>query len=339
MKLKKHKNCLKGNVLHQATDPEAFAEFLTASGFPVNIEVLNRQSFSFDYELASTDSITFAKSKLEGDLLWKTPIESRGEKFLIFLPSVGDTLMSTGQGEVHSMPGRATIVDWRRIEGARLRGPRRHVAMYIEESKLVGRLASMLERPIHGSLDIHHNVNLTTGPGQVLNHLFEAAFAGVAGNAALRQSPLALTNLCETLICLILETIPHRFSEELLDPVAGATPRHVAIAIDFMHAHLAHPILLDDVTTAANVSERTLQEGFKRFKKTTPMAYLQRLRLQAAHGEFLEQGSKLTIAGVALKWGFVHLGRFSAAYRAAYGEYPSETVRRSTQKRGGKSSL
>ncbi|MFP5477787.1 MAG: helix-turn-helix domain-containing protein, partial [Gammaproteobacteria bacterium] len=39
-------------------------------------------------------------------------------------------------------------------------------------------------------------------------------------------------------------------------------------------------------------------------------------------------GGSTHVAGVALRWGFGHLGRFSADYRARFGEYPSETVRR-----------
>jgi AraC-like DNA-binding protein len=33
------------------------------------------------------------------------------------------------------------------------------------------------------------------------------------------------------------------------------------------------------------------------------------------------------VADVAMRWGLVHTGKFAAAYRRAYGESPSETLR------------
>jgi len=39
-------------------------------------------------------------------------------------------------------------------------------------------------------------------------------------------------------------------------------------------------------------------------------------------------GEKRTVADIALKWGFVSMGRFSHQYQAAFGERPSETLRR-----------
>ena len=35
-----------------------------------------------------------------------------------------------------------------------------------------------------------------------------------------------------------------------------------------------------------------------------------------------------TVTSVAFDWGFSHLGRFAALYKACFGEQPSETLRR-----------
>ncbi|MFK0206336.1 AraC family transcriptional regulator [Agrobacterium sp. NPDC090283] len=318
----------KGNIRYQGTDPDELSELMTRSISPVRVEALNKGGVSFEFEFASLGPIGFSSASYQGDSLWRLQPGNRSETLLIVLPSIGNSSLTIGQREVHAMPGSATIANGHRIESARTYGLGRHTTMTIEETRLLGRLSSMLERPVRGGLDIHPNVDLTTGPGQMLKHLVEAASSGVVGAAPLRQSPLALANLCETLSCLILETIPHRFSEDLLRPTAQPAPRHVKRAIDFMHAHVAEPMSLADIAAAANVSERCLQQGFRQFKTTTPMAYLQHLRLQGAHLDFLNHDHRMTIAGVALKWGFVHLGRFSALYRAVYKEKPSETVRR-----------
>ncbi|MNR39034.1 HTH-type transcriptional activator RhaS [compost metagenome] len=54
------------------------------------------------------------------------------------------------------------------------------------------------------------------------------------------------------------------------------------------------------------------------------MAWLRLQRLDAARAQ-LRRGDAHSIAEVALRCGFAHLGRFSAYYRERFGELPSET--------------
>jgi transcriptional regulator GlxA family with amidase domain len=71
---------------------------------------------------------------------------------------------------------------------------------------------------------------------------------------------------------------------------------------------------------------RSLQAGFRKFKETTPAAYLRRIRLEAVHAELSLSENRLPVREVALKWGFTQMGRFAAQYRARFGHYPSETL-------------
>lgn len=105
------------------------------------------------------------------------------------------------------------------------------------------------------------------------------------------------------------------------------SPRHIRMAIDFMHANMHEPLTMGYVAEAVGVSERSLQVGFRQFHKTTPLAYLREIPLQAVHSELSAPANRLSVADVAEKWGFVHLGRFAALYRAAFGVLPSETAR------------
>jgi transcriptional regulator GlxA family with amidase domain len=83
-----------------------------------------------------------------------------------------------------------------------------------------------------------------------------------------------------------------------------------------------------ELARVANMSVRSLQEGFRRHVGTAPMTYLQRVRLGRAH-EALRRADpvRVTVAAVAHRWGFAHLGRFASAYRSQFGESPSETLR------------
>ena len=53
-------------------------------------------------------------------------------------------------------------------------------------------------------------------------------------------------------------------------------------------------------------------------------------RLAAAHQDLLDAdpAGGASVAEIAHRWGFAHLARFAERYRQAYGEKPSETLRR-----------
>ena len=59
------------------------------------------------------------------------------------------------------------------------------------------------------------------------------------------------------------------------------------------------------------------------------MSYLRDARLDRVRAELadLTGAPGVKVTEVAMKWGFHHLGRFSAAYRQRFGESPSETLR------------
>ncbi len=91
---------------------------------------------------------------------------------------------------------------------------------------------------------------------------------------------------------------------------------------------------MTELAVEVSLSVRSLQDGFRRSLDTTPMAYLRRLRLEKVHDELVaaEPGS-VRVTEVAARWGFVHLGRFAAAYRSEFGERPSDTARSAARSR------
>jgi AraC-like DNA-binding protein len=72
---------------------------------------------------------------------------------------------------------------------------------------------------------------------------------------------------------------------------------------------------------------RSLYAGFKEYLGVSPMQYLRDLRMECARTELMS-GEASNVSGVALRWGFAHLGRFSNDYKLRYGETPSQTLRR-----------
>ena len=76
------------------------------------------------------------------------------------------------------------------------------------------------------------------------------------------------------------------------------------------------------------VSQQTLQNSFKSLFGFTPQRFLRLLKLNLVHHDLREASTeKDSVSKVALKWGFMHMGRFSRYYTELFGENPSVTLK------------
>lgn len=80
---------------------------------------------------------------------------------------------------------------------------------------------------------------------------------------------------------------------------------------------------------AAGVSIRQLQQSFIQYTGLAPSAWLRMRRLNAAHRD-LQQASPAhtTVAEIAMRRSFWHLGRFAESYRKLFNEQPKYTLQR-----------
>lgn len=86
---------------------------------------------------------------------------------------------------------------------------------------------------------------------------------------------------------------------------------------------------LADICAEVELSERAMRRVFSEFYGLSPVQYRLSLRLASVREEL--KGSlvkKGTVAAVAVRHGFWHMGRFGAQYRRQYQESPSDTLRR-----------
>jgi AraC-like DNA-binding protein len=116
------------------------------------------------------------------------------------------------------------------------------------------------------------------------------------------------------------EALPYRFGERKNAPLRAA--------VEHVHEHAGEPLTVSDLARAAGLSVRALQESFQRALGCTPMNYLRGVRLRHTRAELLAADPKTTtVAEIASRWGFAHMGRFSNEYFRQYGEYPRQTLR------------
>jgi AraC family ethanolamine operon transcriptional activator len=86
-------------------------------------------------------------------------------------------------------------------------------------------------------------------------------------------------------------------------------------------------VTLTDLCEASGVSERRVRSAFYECYQMSPTAYLRVTALDGVRRE-LVQGPRLrgAVSRAATDWGFWHLSRFAAQYRALFGESPRHTL-------------
>jgi transcriptional regulator GlxA family with amidase domain len=151
-----------------------------------------------------------------------------------------------------------------------------------------------------------------------------AVLAGDNHTADLLQShAVARSDYQRLLVGLLVAGQPHSERAPAGKGVASASVRR---AEAYIHAHAGWPLTLEQIAMAADISPRALQDGFRRFRGTTPIRFLRDVRLDQARELFRSPGHG-TVTEVAFGAGFVHLGRFSAQYFERFGDLPSDTIR------------
>ncbi|MGB3431217.1 AraC family transcriptional regulator [Achromobacter sp.] len=141
----------------------------------------------------------------------------------------------------------------------------------------------------------------------------------------------ARQSLNQFLNSLLLHGHPHNFSAALSRPPQPLPRALVARAEEYIKAHSDQPLSVSDIASATGVSIRGLQAGFREAGTESPMKRLRQIRLEQAREQLLRAGG--TVTDVALQFGFLHLGRFGAQYKTAFGELPAATLARARRVR------
>ncbi len=137
------------------------------------------------------------------------------------------------------------------------------------------------------------------------------------------------------LLTTLLNTVPNNYSRRLvgIPSVSEEPPAYLLQAENYILDNLNQSLNLDDLVKVTKISARSLFMAFKKFRGTSPMAFVRTERLHKVRTELLNSDSKTTtVTDVALKWRFLNLGSFSALYANKYGEKPSYTLRQRMSK-------
>lgn len=313
----------------QGSGFESMHETLTAEfgGFDA-APAYGHKDFRWQADLRSNGMVTLVSGHYRGE--WELRANSETpEKLSIALPRVGALSARLGHTTIEGLPGRLRLINNCEAERFFVRGDLNiHDVIFLDWSLISQTVAALIDKPFSGSLDLQPLLDTTTREGQLIDMLVQTMVDGMRHGGPLLQSPLAMAHLAQALTDLLIRTVPHRFSYLLGQAPALIAPRHVHRAVEFMRANIDRPITMGMVAADAGISVRALENGFRAFKDTTPAAYLRAIRLEAARSDLSDPLNDRSVKEICLKWGFFHFGRFSATYREAYGESPSDTRRR-----------
>lgn len=290
---------------------------------------IGRQSgFRWSSEFSFIDGVTLVSGHYEA--AWEMwPVSETPETLAVVRTRQGHLEAHLGPTVVAGGAGSLLLASNTEAERFSLRGEiNKSDVLFIDRSIITRAVAETFDRPMIGSFGLDPEIDITTPAGLTIVHFVDAICEGMRPNGPLLNSPLAAHQITEALASLIILNVPSRFSRALNESPASVAPRHVKLAMDFMHENIGRPITIQTVASAIGTSSRALEVSFRSFKGTTPATYLRAIRLEAARAELCDPTTCLSVSETALRWGFFHLGRFAETYRKAYGETPSETRRR-----------
>ncbi len=160
---------------------------------------------------------------------------------------------------------------------------------------------------------------------------FAAGAAIIQSDSQVRNSPIALANFEEELVCDFVKTV----EQQLPEGSNGAEQRAASMVrqIDqYAHKSVLVNSSVTELCAACEVPRRTLNRAFQGTLGMGPATYLRRVRLNAVRRALQRRSTDSTsVTDVALELGFWHLSRFAEQYLELFGELPHETLRRANK--------
>ncbi len=236
-------------------------------------------------------------------------------------------LSNFGLGHFHGQPldcesiliGRGDDFDLTTPEDCML------IAIVVHQELMSEIWQQIYQRPWSAWLNQKVVVQARPGAADRVRAVHLAILRRIAEDASLLQDSGAVLQLRDAILMDWLQAIP-----ELVDTAGLRTidsRRHlVDRACQVALCRPDQPPTLLAVCRAIGATPRKLEYCFRDVLGTTPSKYLRAVRLNGVRRE-LKQASESSVAvhDIAARWGFWHMGAFSADYKQQFGELPSTT--------------
>jgi AraC family ethanolamine operon transcriptional activator len=179
-----------------------------------------------------------------------------------------------------------------------------------------------LKLPEHGTVNFKSQDQASS-----LSSVIDIALSDLAGSGSL--SGPAATSLSEEIVNAFVRATTSTGDSSRGNQRNFAGYRFTAMrrAEEFLRENMESAFSSRGLCAATRMSERSIELLFKEAYGISPRAWSQIARLNAARQDLLKRNlEEVRVSDVAVRWGFFHFGRFSAAYRYLFGELPSVTA-------------
>jgi AraC-like DNA-binding protein len=250
--------------------------------------------------------------------------------YLVVMPLTGRAKLVSGGVETVCDEGSAAILSTSRSFQIDWQSDCKTLIARVERAAVEKRLAGYIGSKPRHAIEFQPRLATDAGSGSLFKDTVKAIVRRLDAGDELRSSPILCGELEQLLLGTLLQRHDHNYSRILSGSPGRAPPRSAVAAAEYIETYADRAITLGDLSSAAGVGARALQQSFQQHYGLSPMEFLRRVRLMKVREELVrtEPASGATVTRIALKWGFSHLGRFSGLYQRCFGEPPSATLRR-----------
>lgn len=314
-------------TIAQATDPEEAEALLAGVYLPNRLHLAPGETVDLNLTSVRFGTSTVGRLGYGRDVRLST---GEARQFHFNVPLTGHAVSTSGAREsLATVPGQGTAFPPGSPAQIEWSNDCVQMCLMVPRATLESELDQLLPGSATRPLVFESAMDLEASAGGSLDDWLRLVDRELDRPEGLAAHPLAGRNMERMLLDALLLSQPHNYHEQLHAPVRSAPPRPIAQAVRILQDRADEPWSISTLALEVHLSVRAVQEGFQRHVGTPPMAYLRQVRLRRVHEELrrADPGST-TVGAVAMRWGFLHMGRFAAAYREAFGQAPSQTLSR-----------
>jgi AraC-like DNA-binding protein len=312
----------------RTTSPEQAMHLCQTAFYPHRLRLVGpSKNFGFTQRVTRIGPITLADVTYETDVALS--FDQARAAYHVNVPLAGwfksrhrgrEITVTPEAASVFRPDGETTVNRWP--------GGTRNLAMKIDRVAIDRALEALIGGSVESPIPFNATLKLQAGAARDWVRLLLMVHRQLECPDSLLRHPVMWDPLVESLIHGLLLVADHPYRHALAAPADPSRPAAVRDAMDIIDAGPHLPLTTSTLARQCHVSVRTLQEGFQRHLGISPMGYLRQVRLRRAHRDLRSaHPSHNTVASIAHRWGFTHLGSFAAAHKKMYGETPRQALR------------
>ncbi|MCG2581362.1 MAG: AraC family transcriptional regulator [Marinobacter sp.] len=309
-------------------DTDAARSWMESICGPHFLRVRNSKAVRFRHIGTFLSSTTTTVGRIEYGTDVEIEIDDLQNSYSISLPLKGSQELQTANDQAASDRANGIIISPAQPCILQMSGDCSKLLVRISRQAMEAGLEKLIHRPVSDPLVFNPHMEAAIGRASAWWRTVRHVESELRKADSLYSSAHFIRDMEQALIKGVLLSQPSNYSEAINQTVSQSLPCYLVQTVDFIRDQARENISIEDIESTAGVSRNKLYADFKKYFGAPPTAYLKRIRLEGVRQDILEDRAYENISGIAMNWGFNHLGRFSADYKKQFNESPSETLQR-----------